>query len=102
MLLSRSSRLLQSVTQSTLKRNKFINKQQVRKESDWHGPWNYREPGKPARTALITAEIGGGFAVWWILWHCYHDFHHLVGFDLPNVEEFSDFELGIPQDEADC
>lgn len=38
MLLSRGTKLLQCFAQSTLKRNGIINKQQVRKESDWHGP----------------------------------------------------------------
>ncbi|XP_051170771.1 NADH dehydrogenase [ubiquinone] 1 beta subcomplex subunit 2, mitochondrial-like [Leptopilina boulardi] len=102
MLLSRGTKLLQCFAQSTLKRNGIINKQQVRKESDWHGPWVYREPGKPAKTAYITAEVCGAFAIWWILWHCYHDYHHLIGFDLPEHEDFTDTELGIPPDDADC
>lgn len=102
MLLSRGKQLLQCVAQTTLKRNRLINKPQTRKASDWDGPWMYREPGKPARTALIAAELGGGFAVWWILWHVWHDWHHLVGYDLPELEDLTDFELGVPPDDADC
>lgn len=37
---------------------------------------------------------------WWILWHLWHDFDHIVGeFPYPDPSEWTDAELGIPPDE---
>lgn len=34
---------------------------------------------------------------WWILWHLWHDFDHIVGeFPYPKPREWTNAELGIP------
>lgn len=37
---------------------------------------------------------------WWILWHLYWDWGHIVGeFEYPDVSAWTDEELGIPPDD---
>lgn len=37
---------------------------------------------------------------WWILWHLYWDFGHIVGeFEYPDIAAWTDAELGIPPDD---
>lgn len=39
---------------------------------------------------------------WWILWHLYWDWGHIVGeFEYPDVSKWTDAELGIPPDDFD-
>lgn len=37
---------------------------------------------------------------WWILWHFWHDFDHIIGeFPYPDPSKWTDAELGIPREE---
>lgn len=39
---------------------------------------------------------------WWIFWHLWHDFDHIVGeFPYPKPELWTNEELGIPPDDED-
>ncbi|XP_018400313.1 PREDICTED: uncharacterized protein LOC108777833 [Cyphomyrmex costatus] len=49
---------------------------------------------------VYTAEAFGGLMWWWILWHFWHDFGHIVGeFPYPDPSKWTDEELGIPPDD---
>lgn len=40
---------------------------------------------------------------WWIIWHLYWDWGHIVGeFPYPDASEWTDEELGIPPDDLDA
>ncbi|KAI2801061.1 NADH dehydrogenase [ubiquinone] 1 beta subcomplex subunit 2, mitochondrial [Blomia tropicalis] len=57
---------------------------------------NY-EPGRVHQKLL--AEFLAGVMYWWIGWHFMTDWRHLIGeFILPQRSEWTDEELGIPQD----
>lgn len=39
---------------------------------------------------------------WWIFWHLYWDWGHIVGeFPYPDASQWTDAELGIPPDDED-
>lgn len=39
---------------------------------------------------------------WWIIWHLYWDWGHIVGeFDYPDTSKWTDEELGIPPDDEE-
>lgn len=39
---------------------------------------------------------------WWIIWHLYWDWGHIVGeFEYPDTSKWTDEELGIPPDDFD-
>jgi len=44
-----------------------------------------------------------GFVLWyWILFHCYYDYEHLIGhYEYPDPSKWTDAELGIPPDDED-
>jgi len=68
-----------------------------RSSSDLTG-WHYRVPNKdiPKRD-LFLAEGIMTFAWYWILFHMYYDFGHIVGhFEYPDPSKWTDEELWIP------
>ncbi|KYN13894.1 NADH dehydrogenase [ubiquinone] 1 beta subcomplex subunit 2, mitochondrial [Trachymyrmex cornetzi] len=49
---------------------------------------------------VYAAELFGGFMWWWILWHFWHDFGHIIGeFPYQEPSDWTDEELGIPPDD---
>ncbi|KAK9739224.1 NADH dehydrogenase 1 beta subcomplex subunit 2 [Popillia japonica] len=67
-----------------------------------HGHWNYRvsapETDQP-KFVPIAAECVAGFMWWWILWHLWTEPGHVTGeFDYPIAKEWTDAELGIPEE----
>ncbi|XP_011870688.1 PREDICTED: NADH dehydrogenase [ubiquinone] 1 beta subcomplex subunit 2, mitochondrial-like [Vollenhovia emeryi] len=66
-----------------------------------HGPGgNYRDLPPENKQWTLAAEVFGGFMWWWILWHFWHDWGHIVGeFDYPDPSKWTDEELGIPPDD---
>jgi len=39
---------------------------------------HYRKLPPEDKTWIFAAELVGGFTWWWILWHLWHDFGHIV------------------------
>ena len=61
------------------------------------GHWTYRTftPPKPHHEHIGTAIIA--FTVWWIFYGIFTEPGHIFGHEpYPNVEEFTDEQLGIP------
>ncbi|XP_046667513.1 NADH dehydrogenase [ubiquinone] 1 beta subcomplex subunit 2, mitochondrial-like [Homalodisca vitripennis] len=78
------------------------NQQIIRNAS--HGPWNYRRSGieRVPPNMKLAGDMLMGFAVWWILWHVWHEPGHIVGeFEYPDPSKWTDAELGIPPDDED-
>lgn len=39
---------------------------------------------------------------WWIIWHLYWEFGHIIGeFPYPDTSAWTDAELGIPPDDEE-
>ncbi|KAH0947804.1 hypothetical protein HN011_007807 [Eciton burchellii] len=67
-----------------------------------HGEMHYRKLPPKNKNWIFGAELVGGFLWWWILWHLWHDFGHIVGeFPYPDSSKWTDEELGIPPDDVD-
>ncbi|XP_015600501.1 NADH dehydrogenase [ubiquinone] 1 beta subcomplex subunit 2, mitochondrial [Cephus cinctus] len=99
MLASRGLNILRAVSRYTVCNNVAKNTVQIRHS---HG-WSYRVGLPPKRGIVLAAEFLGGLTWWWILYHLYHDFGHIVGeFPYPVPEEWTDEELGIPPEDEDC
>ncbi|XP_071630903.1 NADH dehydrogenase (ubiquinone) 1 beta subcomplex, 2, 8kDa [Temnothorax longispinosus] len=65
-----------------------------------HGHGMYRDFPQEDKTWVFVAEIFGGIMWWWVLWHFWHDFGHIVGeFPYPDPSQWTDEELGIPPDD---
>lgn len=39
------------------------------------------------------------FAWWWVLWHCFDEYEHIIGLPYPDPSQWTDEELGIPSDD---
>jgi len=66
------------------------------------GDWYYRSLPPPQPKFELLAEASGAFMWWWIFWHCMTDYHHIIGhFDFPDIDGWTDEELGVPPDDAD-
>jgi len=66
------------------------------------GKWFYREEAIADKGYFLAADIAGGFMWWWIFWHLFTDFGHIVGHhEFPDVSKWTDQELGIPPDSED-
>ncbi|XP_067119617.1 NADH dehydrogenase [ubiquinone] 1 beta subcomplex subunit 2, mitochondrial-like [Centruroides vittatus] len=90
------SYICRNISKNLIKSNLKL---QIRKG---HGQWTYRAPQPPPeRKNVILAEIIGGLAWWWVLWHLWHEWGHIVGeFPYPEPSKWTDEELGIlPEDE---
>ncbi|KAK0096842.1 hypothetical protein PV326_004191 [Microctonus aethiopoides] len=62
----------------------------------------YRGVADAPRNEVIFAELGAGFMWWWVFWHLWHDWGHIVGeFEYPDSSKWTDEELGIPPDDFD-
>ncbi|XP_066581864.1 NADH dehydrogenase [ubiquinone] 1 beta subcomplex subunit 2, mitochondrial-like [Prorops nasuta] len=60
----------------------------------------YRIGSEPHRFSYIGAKVLGGIMWWWIFWHLYHEFGHIVGdYDYPDPSKWTDEELGIPPED---
>ncbi|EZA52206.1 hypothetical protein DMN91_010036 [Ooceraea biroi] len=67
-----------------------------------HHAVSYRKLPPEDKKWAWAAEFLGGVMWWWVLWHFWHDWGHLVGeFPYPDVTKWTDEELGIPPDDAD-
>ncbi|XP_011695933.1 PREDICTED: NADH dehydrogenase [ubiquinone] 1 beta subcomplex subunit 2, mitochondrial-like isoform X2 [Wasmannia auropunctata] len=65
-----------------------------------HGVHVYRDIPPEDKKWVYTAEFFGGIMWWWVLWHFWHDFGHIVGeFPYPDPSMWTDKELGIPPDD---
>jgi hypothetical protein len=61
------------------------------------GGWTYRdfEPATPQHENLATGIIA--LAIWWVFYGIFTEPGHIFGHEpYPNVEEFTDEQLGIP------
>ncbi|KAL6267723.1 hypothetical protein P5V15_000794 [Pogonomyrmex californicus] len=100
MITSRGLNLLKIVyrsNQSKIGVNAATNLRPVRLS---HGHGVYRDIPPEDKTWVYAAEAIGGFMWWWILWHFWHDFGHIVGeFPYPDPSQWTDEELGIPPDD---
>ncbi|XP_020279989.1 NADH dehydrogenase [ubiquinone] 1 beta subcomplex subunit 2, mitochondrial-like [Pseudomyrmex gracilis] len=101
MITSRGLNLLKFVYSNSQRKVAATNLRTVRLGHDSHYHGSYRDQFPPIdKKEIIAAEIFGGFMWWWILWHFWHDFGHIVGeFPYPDPSEWTDEELGIPPDE---
>jgi len=64
--------------------------------------WGYREINYEENRKFTSkaTSVLGGLAYWWVLWHFWHEYKHLIGeFIWPEFDEWSDEELGIPPEE---
>ncbi|EFN67227.1 NADH dehydrogenase [ubiquinone] 1 beta subcomplex subunit 2, mitochondrial [Camponotus floridanus] len=65
-----------------------------------HNGWSYREIPPVEKKWVYAAEAIGGVLWWWVLWHLWHDFGHIVGeVPYPDPSKWTDEELGIPPDD---
>lgn len=39
---------------------------------------SYRSPPEPDKNMIIAAEVAGAFMWWWIFWHCFTDYGHII------------------------
>uniref|UniRef100_A0A914XH32 NADH dehydrogenase [ubiquinone] 1 beta subcomplex subunit 2, mitochondrial n=1 Tax=Plectus sambesii TaxID=2011161 RepID=A0A914XH32_9BILA len=64
--------------------------------------WVYREPWPDSGWMDKTmTHILSALFIYWVVYHFYYHTGHLIGeFYMPQLEEFSDAELGIPPDDA--
>ncbi|XP_032664223.1 NADH dehydrogenase [ubiquinone] 1 beta subcomplex subunit 2, mitochondrial-like [Odontomachus brunneus] len=100
MILSRGLNVLKIAYKTNQNKVAAINLQSVRSCHDL--PWAYRSICPMQKNYLYAAEAFGGFMWWWILWHFWHDFDHIVGeFPYPETDKWTDEELGIPPDDYD-
>ena len=61
---------------------------------------SYRSVAKPSAKAERGANIVATIMWWWILYHLFTDYHHIIGhFPYPNPEEWTNEELGVPDDD---
>ena len=96
MLISRGTQFLRF--SKILKSNSNIN---TFSRNGAHVAWNYRTPS-PAQPKIIytLAEVTQGVMWWWILWHLWTQYDHIIGeFDYPDPSKWTDEELGIPSEE---
>ncbi|KAK0178472.1 hypothetical protein PV327_007363 [Microctonus hyperodae] len=98
MIVSRGIRLIKNA--SIIAKQKFSsNMMQIRNSGHEVA---YREVPDPPRHEVIFAELGAGFMWWWVFWHLWHDWGHIVGeFEYPDSSKWTDEELGIPPDDFD-
>ncbi|KAK0170907.1 hypothetical protein PV328_008689 [Microctonus aethiopoides] len=98
MIVSRGIRLIKNA--SIIAKQKFSsNIMQIRHSG--HGV-EYRGVADAPRNEVIFAELGAGFMWWWVFWHLWHDWGHIVGeFEYPDSSKWTDEELGIPPDDFD-
>ncbi|CAG7817941.1 unnamed protein product [Allacma fusca] len=67
-----------------------------------HGEWTYRGKQRAPKFNLNFATCCGVFAWWWVSWHVFSDYGHVVGhFDFVDAKTWTDEELGIPPDDAE-
>ncbi|XP_055319866.1 NADH dehydrogenase [ubiquinone] 1 beta subcomplex subunit 2, mitochondrial-like [Sitodiplosis mosellana] len=69
----------------------------------YSGHWTYRTgiTSNPLYKRAVV-QMAGGFMWWWIIWHLYWDFGHIVGeFPYPDTSAWTDEELGIPPDDEE-
>uniref|UniRef100_A0A0C9QK84 NDUFB2 protein n=1 Tax=Fopius arisanus TaxID=64838 RepID=A0A0C9QK84_9HYME len=98
MLISRGVGVIKNVT-ALASRAKTPMNTQVRHSG---GPVMYRDMWEPRKFDVYMAEACGGLMWWWILWHMWHDFGHIVGeFPYPEADKWTDEELGIPPEGED-
>ncbi|XP_034935991.1 NADH dehydrogenase [ubiquinone] 1 beta subcomplex subunit 2, mitochondrial-like [Chelonus insularis] len=98
MLISRGRAILRHVSALT-KQNRLP--MQISVRNGGHEVF-YRFVPRSPRYERIISEFMAGFMWWWIFWHLWHDWGHIVGeFDLPDPSSWTDEELGIPPDDAD-
>ncbi|XP_021948543.1 NADH dehydrogenase [ubiquinone] 1 beta subcomplex subunit 2, mitochondrial [Folsomia candida] len=65
-------------------------------------PWTYREFTLADKKYEIWAEAVGAMMWWWVFWHLFSDYEHLIGEKkFIYAETWTDEELGIPPDDAD-
>ncbi|KAL0882275.1 hypothetical protein ABMA27_000802 [Loxostege sticticalis] len=70
------------------------------KRNAGHGVWTCRmPPPMPSKKVTTLANVLGGLAWWWILWHIATEPEHVYG-EWPYVDPstWTDEELGIPPD----
>ncbi|CAL8143819.1 unnamed protein product [Orchesella dallaii] len=66
------------------------------------GEYSYRSYAPPAKKYVIWAEAAGAFMWWWIFWHLFTDYEHIIGhYPFPDIAAWTDEELGIPPDDAE-
>lgn len=96
MIPSRGFNLLRIICKTSQSKVAATNLQSVRLSHSFI----YRTRGKPEKRWLYAAEVFGGFMWWWVLWHLWHDFGHIVGeFPYPDTSKWTDEELGVPPDD---
>lgn len=79
--------------------NATNNVKQIKRNAG-HGVWSYRvPPPMPSKKSIWLAEILGGLAWWWILYHCATEPEHIFG-EFPYIDPstYTNEELGIPAD----
>ncbi|KOB70318.1 putative mitochondrial NADH-ubiquinone oxidoreductase AGGG subunit [Operophtera brumata] len=72
------------------------------KRNAGHGVWSYRiPPPMPSKKTIYLAEGIGAMAWWWIFYHLFTEFDHVIG-EWPYVDPstWTDEQLGIPPDSA--
>ncbi|XP_011148923.1 NADH dehydrogenase [ubiquinone] 1 beta subcomplex subunit 2, mitochondrial-like [Harpegnathos saltator] len=98
MLPSRGLNLLKVVYKTSQSKVAATNLQSTRLSHEHK--WSYRVIPPVEKNWLHVAEAFGGLMWWWILWHLWHDYGHIIGeFPYPDISKWTDEELGIPPDD---
>ncbi|CAL7952312.1 unnamed protein product [Xylocopa violacea] len=93
MLLSRSVPLARNVYHFSRKKQVALNLNQIRTE------WCYRRIKPVDKTWKLIGNTLEGIIWWWVFWNAYYDYHLIIGeFPYPKPKDWSDEDLGIPED----
>ncbi|KYN43033.1 NADH dehydrogenase [ubiquinone] 1 beta subcomplex subunit 2, mitochondrial [Trachymyrmex septentrionalis] len=97
-MISRGLSLLKIAHRSSQSKYAATNLRSLRLSHSGHV---YRNIGMAEEKKWVyIAEFFGGVMWWWILWHFWHDFGHIVGeFPYQDPSKWTDEELGIPSDD---
>ncbi|XP_059612525.1 NADH dehydrogenase [ubiquinone] 1 beta subcomplex subunit 2, mitochondrial-like [Phlebotomus argentipes] len=99
MISSRSALVGRVVANVLLRSSKNAAQKQIVRHG--HGAFSYRSAPTPnSKYVVLAANVGGGIAWWWILWHLWHEPEHITG-EFPYIEPstWTNAELGIPPDD---
>ncbi|KAL0121832.1 hypothetical protein PUN28_006947 [Cardiocondyla obscurior] len=97
MLISRGLNLLKLSCRSNKYKVSATNTRIIRLSHDNH---SYRDFPPVEKGWVYAAEFFGGLMWWWVLWHLWHDYGHIIGeFPYPEPSKWTDEELGIPPDD---
>lgn len=93
----RSLQALKKIGNILLSKTNRTTSQSIRSSSD-DAKWYYRAlKTEIPKGNFVKAEIITAFMWYWVLFHMWYDFDHMIGhFEYPDPSKWTDKELGIP------